>query len=1089
MARVTIKELQARLREVEAENAALRQAAPVAPAGAAAFAAAFHSHLGAYALTALEDGRFLDANDALLAAVGYPRDQVIGRTSVELGFWAEGEAGAEYRRQLKEQGSVRDFEMRFRHRDGTLRHAILNSVRVSLDGKDCIVTSAQDVTAARRAEAEVRAHRDHLAEVVRERTAALEEEIAERRQIADSLLRQQRMLEAVIDNMPAGLFMIEAPSGKPLLTNKLAEILLGRGIAPDAGKDSLGEVYQAFRHGTDQPYPTAEMPVAAALAGRRLAVRDMEVHRPDGTRVLLEVTGAPIFDEQGRIMAGIVIFQDITARQQAEAAVRRSRQQLQDLLDGLFIFVALLQPDGTVLFVNRAPLAAAGIQAADVLGRKFWDCYWWRHDPVLQAQLRDALDRAMAGRVVRYDVEVRMAGDRRMPIDFMVCPVRDEQGRVVQLVCSAVDISARLQAEQESQRWAAVVNHSSDFIGVKELDREVYHDNPGAFAMLGYERGGQAAVGLEHAHPPEEVEFLIKVAIPHALEHGRWQGECHLVHRDGHLIPVEASMFPVRDKAGRIFAVATIMRDITERKQAEEEIRRLAAVLDNSRDFISMVDMPGRPLYHNPACWRMLGYDRVAKPVFLIKDVHRPEDAARIRNEAIPQAMQEGFWQGENHLVHRAGHLIPVEQLIFPVRDKQGQVFAVATIMRDITRRKQAEQELREAKEAAEAASRAKSMFLAAMSHDLRTPLTPVLGFAEVLARAANLTDEQRQFALVIKQRGQDLLTLINDILDLSKVEAGKVQLAPERVNLLQLVPDAVRTIAVLAEPKGLRLEAHIDPLTPADIVTDPLRLKQVLLNLLSNAVKFTEQGSVTLRVAPDPAAPAARAPQAGETILRFDVADTGVGIPEPRLAGIFQPFSQVDAAYSRRVGGVGLGLAITRHLVQLLGGRTWVESRPGTGSTFHFTILAARAGPDGQGAADDPAAGAGIPPQRVLLVEDEPTNLLLIEYLLRRAGHAVTTADSGEAALRVFDPQAFDLVVQDVQLPGMDGLQVLAAIRERCATAGRRVPAIVLTAFAMAGDEERFLAAGFDAYVAKPIAPAALAAAMAKVVAAGRGV
>jgi len=405
-----------------------------------------------------------------------------------------------------------------------------------------------------------------------------------------------------------------------------------------------------------------------------------------------------------------------------------------------------------------------------------------------------------------------------------------------------------------------------------------------------------------------------------------------------------------------------------------------------------------------------------------------------------------------------------------------GRPCAVATL-RDISERRRFEAEIVRAREEAESANRAKSQFLANMSHELRTPLNPIIGFAGMLMEAQNLTDEQRTHVALVKQRSEDLLALINDILDLSKIEAEKLELHLEDVGLRRVLADAVRTTELAARTKGLALGARVDEEVPDAVQADPLRLRQVLVNLLSNAVKFTERGEVECRVLPWRGEPIARRAGVGEVAVHVVVRDTGIGIPEDRLQAVFEPFQQADGSLAKRFGGTGLGLAISRRLVGLMGGKLWAESRPGQGSAFHFTAVLLRAQSQAVAEAEAvfrktvaprPSADAG-PALKVLIVEDDPSSRLLAGGVLRRAGHTVAFAETAAEALARLEEQTFDAVLMDIQLPGMDGVAATRTIRERDRASGRHTVIVALTAFAMKGDRERFLEAGMDGYVSKP--------------------
>ena len=406
---------------------------------------------------------------------------------------------------------------------------------------------------------------------------------------------------------------------------------------------------------------------------------------------------------------------------------------------------------------------------------------------------------------------------------------------------------------------------------------------------------------------------------------------------------------------------------------------------------------------------------------------------------------------------------------------------------------------------AAETASRAKSEFLAAMSHEIRTPMNGVIGFTDLLAET-KLSVEQRGYVDIIRNSGQTLLSLINDILDFSKIEADRLELEQAPFAVRELVHQTLTLLGPRAGPKGITLRQVIHPDVPQQVVGDVTRLRQVLLNLAGNAVKFTEAGEVCVEVTrlelrvsdPDQHS-------AGETMdLHFTVRDTGIGIPPDRVARLFQAFSQVDSSTTRRYGGTGLGLVIAKRLCELMGGGIHVESTPGFGSAFHFTVRVGMAAlvPSTTPLERGSALAARRPTEfvrvsagtrlRVLLVEDNRVNQLLALALLRKMACDVELADHGKSALERLSTRQFDLVLMDISMPELDGLEATRRIRDgACGPRAQSLPIVAMTANAMAGDRERCLSAGMDEYLSKPIDGKALAGLLERLrndVSAGRG-
>jgi two-component system sensor histidine kinase/response regulator len=550
------------------------------------------------------------------------------------------------------------------------------------------------------------------------------------------------------------------------------------------------------------------------------------------------------------------------------------------------------------------------------------------------------------------------------------------------------------------------------------------------------------------------------------------------VRRDGTEFPAEMSCFRVRHEDGNRLAI--FVRDLTERKQLEQVLRESEEtnrrILDSIEDGYCEVDLRGNFICVNEAYCKL--FNRT-------KSEYAGASYKKFGNDGLLSSLREKYTE-----IYRTGESVKsfefesvpgrfIEMSISLKRDAKGAPIGFVGILRDCTARKAYEREQAKAKEAAEAANRAKSEFLANMSHELRTPMNGILGMTE-LALSTELSPELNEYLSIVKSSADALLVVLNDILDYSKIEAGKIAMDLAPFSMAEMVGDAMKSLAISAHRKGLELAYHLDPEVPPKLVGDSMRLRQVLLNLVGNAIKFTARGEVEVRVGVE------GGEEAGVK-LRVSVRDTGIGISPEAQSRLFQPFEQADTSTTRVYGGTGLGLAISRRIVNLMGGDVSVESIPGQGSVFSFTAMLGTARGSGE-----PAAVASMEDLRglpVLVIDDNSTSRRIIRAMVQRWGMLTAEAGSGMEGLILLEEASqsgrpYRLILLDERMPGMDGIEVIERIRANVRLAGATI--MMLTSDDQSSSAARCRKMGVEAYLIKPIKPPELLATIRRLL--GRG-
>jgi two-component system sensor histidine kinase/response regulator len=782
---------------------------------------------------------------------------------------------------------------------------------------------------------------------------------------------------------------------------------------------------------------------------------------------------------------------DVTATPAGEPAKGIDPADYRSLFDAYPDALFVVGDKGRILHVNAAAMKRHGQSRESFIAMNFSDLA----SPSLGDEMVAGVLNSL-GHGEPFEWRHRYQDGSEFPVRIYATAIRFE-GEAAILACVR-DISKHkfVQAclDEQGHLLARILDAEPSTVYVYDLDTHSnVFINRHWLAAFGYTPEETASMGPEVVAALFHPDDLARIAAHHEAMRYVADGEvreieyrCRNKAGEWRSLKSRDTAF-ARDRDSRVSRILGIADDVTEQRRTEERLRQLSRAFDQCIESIVVTGLDARIQYVNDAFVRISGYSReelIGQNPRILSCGKTPRD----RYAALWEALTNGHsWRGEFHNRRKDGSEYIESVSISPVRAPDGQITHYVAVKDDITELKritlelethreqletlvrQRTSELVAAREAAEAANRAKSAFLAAMSHEIRTPLNAVIGLTHLVRRAGVSPRQMEQLGRV-DSAGQHLLALIDGILDLSKIEAGALQLEHVDFSLRALVDNVSSMIGRTAQEKGVRLKVELDPNLPDGLCGDPTRLRQALLNLAANAVKFTEDGSVTIA--------ARRIGHAGEmTHLRFDVIDTGPGLEADALHHLFQPFAQADRSTTRKYGGSGLGLVITRRLAQRMGGDAGAESTPGCGSRFWFSAWLAqsqtprhRAGNDDAHSRAEDSLRARFGGRRMLVVDDEPVNREVAVALLEDSGLEVDAAADGEEAIDLARHHDYAAILMDIQMQPIDGLATTQQIRKLPGHV--RTPVVAITANAFVEDRERCLDAGMDAFIAKPFRP-----------------
>ncbi|NMO96565.1 PAS domain-containing hybrid sensor histidine kinase/response regulator [Paenibacillus lemnae] len=799
---------------------------------------------------------------------------------------------------------------------------------------------------------------------------------------------------------------------------------------------------------------------------------------PDGTRKTMRSTWEITKGNNDQAVSIFGVNQDITDSYEMEEKLRVSERMYRLIADASADWITLHEPDEAATMIYSSPVSKTklGYDPEEILGCSGFDFI----HPDDHAAVAQYLERDSSREHEHVTLRLRHKNGTYMWFETSSRVQMDSEGNVTMIISISRDIHERRQAEkmlQESQqRYKSLFDHNPFAVYSMNLNGDYLTANANLQELTGYtleDLIGMYWGPLVHPKDMDKTNYHFELA-----KQGQPQSyDLTIIHKDGSLVEINSTNIPIIVE-GEIVGVYGISYDITDRKRYVEEIEKLSSeynlILNNVNEGIIGFDAEAKPMFINPAGAQML-------------QIHPDEIIGQAYDECMSQFHTKANINSENsdilHAIQNSKRLMACETVLLrkdgssfmahyqvtPIMDK-GEHKGAVVVFRDVT----SEKEILRAKELAERADQAKSEYLAIMSHEIRTPMNGIMGMADLLDETP-LTEEQRSFLNTIQTSCAALLRILNEILDFSKLEAGKMELSNDPFSIHGIVGNVMDLFLPKAMEKGIDLRSDIDPQIPELVHGDEGRFRQVLVNLVGNAIKFTDEGRVHIEVKP-----AYNAPENGNSSLEITVSDTGIGISEEKRELLFQSFSQLHPSINLKYGGTGLGLAICKKLVELMGGNIGMMSNVPKGSTFFFTLPLGNQEPDEEKAgyamqdgiknslkpikSDDTVTGF----LKVLIVDDNDINRILLNKILEKLGIQADAAENGCAAVRAAERKNYDLIFMDIQMPELNGYEATERILQ---LDNNHSPIIVaVTAFAQQNDKDTCLAYGMHDFISKPV-------------------
>jgi PAS domain S-box-containing protein len=897
--------------------------------------------------------------------------------------------------------------------------------------------------------------------------------IGEAARLANRRAAQRRELLRVAFRSIGDAVMTTDTDGRVTSMNAVAESLTGW---PQS--DAIGRPLDAvFRIVNEQTRRPVESPAAKAL--REGVVVGLANHtvliRKDGGECPIDDSAAPIRDERGQVSGCVLIFRDVTAQRRMErdkADQFHTARLLASIIESSDDAIVSKSLDGTIQSWNAAAERLFGYPAAHAVGRHI--------SLIIPTERLAEEDHIIASlkaghRLDHYETERVRADGQRLVVSLTISPIKDDSGQVVGASKIVRDVTRQRQAElRERQllaeaaaahaKFHAFFEQGAMLAWLMDVSGSVLEVNRLASEACGYRK--DQTIGRPLWEGPwwassQELAAQIEAAVGQAAAGEIFQGEIPYFVADGSERTAAVTIQPIRDDGGRVLLLAAAGIDITGRKRAEADREKFVTLVESSTDFIGMCDLEGVPFFVNRSGLAMVGLDDLeAARRTPVASFFFPEDRFRITHEFFPSVLAEGHGEIEVRFRHfKTGEARWMAYKVLTLPDASGRPVAFATVSQDVTERKGLEDDLRKLAADLSEADRRKNQFLAMLSHELRNPLAPISNAARALRLGEGNADAARLASGMLERQVGQLSRLVDDLLDMSRITRGRIELRKEVIELGPVIDQAVETVRPLFRSMDHELAVTVPP-APVWLEADAARLTQVVGNLLNNAGKFTDKGG-RIRVSVEP--------DGDHVVIR--VADNGIGIAAADQPRLFEMFAQVDTSLERSRDGLGIGLTLVKTLVEMHGGTVDVRSDgPGRGSEFTIRLPVVASASRPAAPAAPPISAVG---RRILIVDDNEDGAASLAMLLQFGGHETYAARDGREAIEAAERLRPDAVLLDIGLPGLNGYEVCRRIRQQ--PWGKGLMLVALTGWGQDEDRRRSKEAGFDAHMVKPVDPEVL--------------